>query len=177
MSSPLLTLEVCLSFRLVATALCPELEDSTDGPVSLRRPQPGDAQALVEGRDDEFFKWLGPGAEIPSPVACVWVDEELVGWVDYDVERDWLKQGEVNVGYYLFPTARGKGYASRAVELLLVHLDRETEHTAATLLIDRENERSLRLADRLGFEPRGEVQGELFFVRELGPWSAPGSSR
>jgi|tagenome__1003787_1003787.scaffolds.fasta_scaffold20918036_2 RimJ/RimL family protein N-acetyltransferase len=176
MSSPLLTLEVCLSFRLVATELCPELEESTDGVVSLRPPRPGDAQALVEGRDGEFYRWLGPGAETPSPVACVWVDEELVGWIDYDVERGWLKQGEVNLGYYLFPTARGKGFASRAVEQLLVHLDRETEHTAATVLIDRENERSLRLADRLGFEPRGEVRGELFFVREVGAWSAPGSS-
>src|SRR3954452_7941349 len=176
MSSPSLTLEVCLPLRLVATALCPELQVRTDGVVTLRPPRPGDAQVLVEGRDDEFFRWLGPGAETPSPVACVWVDEELVGWIDYDVERGWLKQGEVNLGYYLFPTARGKGFASRAVEQLLVHLDRETEHTAATVLIDRENERSLRLADRLGFEPRGEVRGELFFVREVGAGSAPGSS-
>src|SRR5947208_16795840 len=84
-----------------------------------------------------------------------------VGWVDYDRERDWLRPGEVNVGYYLFPAARGKGYASRAVELLLLHLDRETAHTVATLLIDPENVRSLRLARRLGFEAKGEVAGEL----------------
>jgi RimJ/RimL family protein N-acetyltransferase len=47
------------------------------------------------------------------------VEAEVVGWVDYDVGRDWLEPGEVNVGYYLFPAARGNGYASRAVELLL----------------------------------------------------------
>jgi len=147
--------------------LCPELQVRTDGVVTLRPPRPGDAQVLVEGRDDEFFRWLGPGAEIPSPVACVWVGEELVGWVDYDVERDWLKPGEVNVGYYLFPDARGKRYASRAVELLLLHLADETEHNVATLLIDPENERSLRLARRLGFAARGEVEGELFFARTV----------
>jgi len=158
---------VCRSLRLVATGLCPELQASTDGVVTLRPPRPGDAELLVAGRDDEFFRWLGPGAESPSPVACVWVDDELVGWVDYDVERDWLKPGEVNVGYYLFPAARGKGYASRAVELLLVHLDRETEHTTATLLIHPENAPSLRLARRLGFEARGEVEGEPFFVRHV----------
>jgi len=151
----------------VATGLCPELQASTDDVVTLRPPRPGDAELLVAGRDDEFFRWLGPGAESPSPVACVWVDDELVGWVDYDVERDWLKPGEVNVGYYLFPAARGKGYASRAVELLLVHLDRETEHTTATLLIHPENAPSLRLARRLGFEARGEVEGEPFFVRHV----------
>jgi len=60
MSNASLTLEVCLPFRLVATALCPELR-----------------------RDAEFFRWLGPGAETPAPVACIWVDDELVGWVDY----------------------------------------------------------------------------------------------
>ena len=117
----------------------------------------------------KFFEWLGPGAEAPCPVACVWAGDELVGWVDYDRERDWLRPGEVNVGYYLFPAARGKGYASRAVELLLLHLDRETAHTVATLLIDPENVRSLRLARRLGFEAKGEVAGELFFVREVSP--------
>ena len=130
----------------------------------MRPPRPGDARVLVEGRDGEFFRWLGPGAEIPSPVACVCVEDELVGWVDYDVEHDWLKPGEVNVGYYLFPDARGKGYASRAVELLLLHLGAETEHNVATLLIHPENARSLRLARRLGFAPRGEVRGERFFA-------------
>lgn len=150
----------------MATGLCPELQGSTDGVVALRPPRPGDAQLLVAGRDEEFFRWLGPGAESPSPVACIWVDDELVGWIDYDVERDWLEPGEVNVGYYLFPAARGRGYASRAVELLLRHLDRETEHTVATLLIDRENVTSLRLARRLGFEAKGEVEGDAIFVRE-----------
>ena len=72
------------------------------------------------------------------------------------------------VGYYLFPTARGNGYASRAVGLLLEHLSRDTEHTVATLLIHPENRRSLALADRLGFVQKGEVDGEPFFTRKLG---------
>jgi RimJ/RimL family protein N-acetyltransferase len=145
----------------------PELEVSSDGVVTLRPPGPGDAQLLVAGRDEEFFKWLGPGAETPSPVACIWIDGELVGWVDYDLEHDWLGPGEVNVGYYLFPGARGKGYASRAVELLLRHLSRNTEHTVATLVIRRENVRSLALAHRLGFAQRGELEGGLFFARDV----------
>jgi RimJ/RimL family protein N-acetyltransferase len=139
----------------------------TDGVVSLRTPRPEDVPALVAGRDDEFFRWLGPGGENPAPVACAWVGSELVGWVDYDVERDWLSPGEVNVGYYLVPAARGKGYGSRAVELLLLHLDRVTEYEVATLLIDHENVKSLRLARRLGFQERGEVEGDAFFVRRV----------
>ncbi|HKD93557.1 MAG TPA: GNAT family N-acetyltransferase [Gaiellaceae bacterium] len=143
---------------------------ATDGVVTLRAPMPGDVELLIAGRDEEFFKWFGPGATGPRPVACVWVDERLVGWVDYDLDsdHDWLEPGEVNVGYYLFPGARGKGYASRAVELLLGHLKRETEHSVATLLIHPENVRSLALADRLDFVQDGEVNGEPFFRRNLG---------
>lgn len=144
-----------------------ELEVVTDGVVTLRPPRPGDGERLKEGRDDEFFRWLGPGSESPSPVACVWVDDELVGWVDYDLEHDWLQPGEVNVGYYLFPAARGKGYASRAVELLLLQLSRATPHTVATLVIDPENDSSLRLARRLGFVEKGEFEKGLFFTRRL----------
>jgi RimJ/RimL family protein N-acetyltransferase len=142
----------------------------TDGVVTLRDPAPGDVALLLAGRDEEFFKWFGPGATGPRPVACVWVDDELVGWVDYDVDadHDWLRPGEVNVGYSLFPEARGKGYASRAVELLLEHLRRDTPHTVATLLIHPENVRSLALARRLGFVERGEVNSQPFFARSLG---------
>jgi RimJ/RimL family protein N-acetyltransferase len=135
--------------------------------VSLNAPRADDSRLLVEARDDEFHRWLGPDAEVPKPFACIWVDGQLVGWVDYDLDHAWLHPGEVNIGYYLFPAARGKGYASRAVELLLLHLRRDTQHTVATLLIDPENARSLALAPRLGFVEKGEVERELFFARDL----------
>jgi RimJ/RimL family protein N-acetyltransferase len=141
----------------------------TDGVVTLRAPTPGDAARLIAGRDDEFHRWLGPGASTPAPVACIWVDDELVGWVDYDTDpgHDWLASDEVNVGYSLFAPARGKGYASRAVELLLRHLADTTPHTTATLLIHPENARSLALARRLGFSQREDVDGQAFFARDL----------
>lgn len=140
---------------------------ATDGVVTLKPPRPGDSQMLIAGRDDEFFRWIGPGAECPCPVACVWVDDDLIGWVDYDVDHAWLRPCEVNVGYYLFSSARGKGFASRAVELLLQHLRRDTEYAVATLLIDPENVRSLALARRRGFVGSGEIDGQLFFRRSL----------
>jgi RimJ/RimL family protein N-acetyltransferase len=143
---------------------------ATDGVVTLRPPGPGDAERIVAERDEESFRWFGPGGGNPAPAACVWVGDELVGWVDYDRDddHDWLEPGEVNVGYCVFPAARGKGYASRAVELLLGHLHRDTEHTVATLLIHPENAPSLALARRLGFEQTGEVNGEPFFRRATG---------
>jgi RimJ/RimL family protein N-acetyltransferase len=142
---------------------------ATDGVVTLRAPGPGDVELLMAGRDEEFFRWFSAGATGPRPVACIWVDDRLVGWVDYDLDDDhnWLRPGEVNVGYYLFASARGKGCASRAVELLLEHLTRDTEHGVATLLIHPENARSLAVARRLDFVQKSAVNGEPFFTRDL----------
>ena len=54
----------------------------TDGVVTLRAPAPGDVEQLVAGRDEEFFRWFGPGAAGPRPVACVWVEEQLGALAD-----------------------------------------------------------------------------------------------
>jgi RimJ/RimL family protein N-acetyltransferase len=141
----------------------------TDGVVAVRPPEPGDAATLVAGRDEAFHRFLGPGDPEPQPTGCVVVGGETVGWVDYDVDHDWLGAGEVNVGYHVFAPHRGKGYATRAVRLLLHHLAVDTGHRRAVLLIDPENTRSLALAARAGFEPRGDHDGQLRFERPLTP--------
>ena len=147
---------------------------TTDGVVVIRPPEEGDAALLVAGRDDVFHRFLGPGDDHPAPTACIVVDGAVVGWVDYDIDRSWLEPGEVNVGYNVVAAHRGKGYASRAVELLLHHLAVDTEYEVATLLIHPENERSLALARRLEFVPHGDLDGNPYFKRAL---SAAGPSR
>ena len=110
---------------------------------------------------------MGDGAPDPWPTACIEVDEVVVGWVDYDVERTWLEPGEVNVGYNVFAPFRGNGYATRAVRLLLRHLATDTEWRVATLLIDPANERSLALARRAGFERVGDLNGNRYWKKPV----------
>lgn len=135
----------------------------------LRPPGPGDAALLVAGRDDAFFQFLGPGAVEPAPTAVIVAGGHVVGFVDYDGDRDWLAPSEVNLGYHVFAERRGESLASRAVQLLMHHLAVGGEHETATLLISPENAPSLALARRLGFAERGRLGSERFFARPVPP--------
>lgn len=146
-----------------------DLRPTTDGVVTIRPPAPGDAERLVAGRDDEFHRFMGDGDPDSRPLGCIVVDGRVVGWVDYDLDQSWLEPGEVNVGYHVFALHRGKGYATRAVHLLMHHLAVDTEHQVATLLIDASNARSLALAARVGCPPPGDLDGHPYFKRPVPP--------
>jgi RimJ/RimL family protein N-acetyltransferase len=139
----------------------------TDGVISIRPPRSRDAAVLIAGRDAEAVRWLGTGSESPAPTACVIVDEQVVGWVDYDTDRDWLRPGEINVGYNVFVSHRGHGYAVRAVALLLQHLAADGDHHIATLTIDRDNHASLAVARKAAFELIAESDHNLRFARRF----------
>lgn len=135
----------------------------TDGVVTIREMQPGDAGVIVAGRDDVSRRFLGPGDPNPRPVAVIEVDRVVVGWVDHDDDRPWLAPDECNIGYHVFAEHRGHGFASRAVQLLLHHLAQDSQYSTASLLIDPGNQRSLALARRLGFPRAPDLDGNRLF--------------
>lgn len=145
------------------------LRPTTDGRVTVRPPGPGDASRLVAGRDEVFHRFLGEGDPDPAPTGCIEVGGQVVGWVDFDVDRSWLEPGEVNVGYHLFARQRGRGLATRAVRLLLHQLALAGEHHTVTLLIDRDNERSSALAERLGCVRVADLDGHPYWKRPIPP--------
>jgi RimJ/RimL family protein N-acetyltransferase len=134
-----------------------------DGVVRVRPFAASDSAALVDGRDALFDRFLGPGSPEPAPLACICVADEIVGWIDYDDERHWLGDDEVNVVYNVFPAHRRRGYATRALLLLCRLLEAEVPPRRATLLIDPTNEGSLAVAARAGFVRAETVDEQILF--------------
>jgi RimJ/RimL family protein N-acetyltransferase len=137
--------------------------------VVIRPPARGDAKELIAARDAVFHRFLGEGEDDPKPAGCIVAGGEIVGWVDYDDYRAWRLPGEVNLGYNVFAAHRGRGYASRAVQLLMHHLAISGEYDTATLLIHPQNARSLALASRNRFTPHGDLDGNPYFKRPVPP--------
>lgn len=146
----------------------PLTQELTDGVVVLRRPSEGDSIAIIKGRDDEFHRFIGEGSSDPQPTAVVLdANREVVGWMDYDTNRAWLTDGEVNIGYNVFPEHRGIGVAGRSLQLMVAFLAQHDEITTATLLIDPANAPSIAVARRAAFERHEDLDGQLFFKRTL----------
>jgi len=146
----------------------------SDGVVQLRRSTPDDVPVLVAGRDAEFSRFLGEGSDQPDPTACIVVEDGVVGWVDFDHDRSWLEPDEVNLGYHVFAPHRRRGYATRAVLLLMEHLARHTDWRVATLLIHPDNARSLAVAQHTGFVRVDDLDGNPYWKKPIRPGGAGG---
>ncbi len=129
---------------------------------------------MIEGRDAEFHRFIGEGSPDPQPTAVVLDAEgELVGWIDYEVDCAWLTDGEVNVGYCVFPEHRGVGIAGRSLELMVAFLRRtrrsRQQHSSS---IQRTRRPSLSRDDLASSSTKTSMvstsSNELSWMRSLG---------
>jgi RimJ/RimL family protein N-acetyltransferase len=171
----------------------PEL---TDGVVVLRPVELGDVAEHLAGEDEELVRWLngGPGTRetVEAHVrACMaaWeaggptitfgiragAPERLVGTVDAHLNLAGLEPGQANIAYGLYPHARGRGLASRAVELMCTFLAARHGVREAVIRTDPANTASVAVALRTGFHlARRGGEGELdWYIRELPVIAAP----
>jgi RimJ/RimL family protein N-acetyltransferase len=150
----------------------------SDGVVSLREWEAGDRAALVEmandpaiqnwtrvpvpytDRDaDEWFALTRTTRAAGHQVAfAVKADEdgELLGSIDLRVHPADPAIGEL--GYMVGPRARGRGVATRAVELITTWAFATLSIVRMEILVDPRNQPSLKVAEAAGYEREGVLR-------------------
>jgi RimJ/RimL family protein N-acetyltransferase len=114
-----------------------------------------DAEAVIDGFASNWRTSASTNA--PSGVAFAIMDTstgDLVGCCGVD---DWSKADVVQIGYWISPSARGHGYASRAAVLLTRWLF-DLGAARVVLTIVSENKESIAVARRSGFVFEGTMR-------------------
>jgi RimJ/RimL family protein N-acetyltransferase len=150
----------------------------TDGVVTLRPWQRGDAEAIVAilDGDEEIARWLD---RIPQPYtvgdALAYIasaDEEKYAITDAadgrvlgSVGLRWNNARDVvEVGYWLRTEARGRGVTTRAVVLAARHA-LASGAARVELRADVENVPSCRVAEKAGFTREGVLRASWWNPR------------
>ncbi len=152
----------------------------TDGEITLRPFRLDDAEAHLAGEDDEQVKWLSGGKgtlegakawieknqrywENGGPVfnLAVWDknSNKLVGMVESNTNQEsieGIQEGDANISYGLYPEARGKGYALKAVRLMEDFL-KNKGLKRVVIRVNPENEASAKVPQRLGYREAGQI--------------------
>ena len=161
----------------------------TDSVVTIRPFVLSDAPQHLVGEDDEQIKWVSGGkgtlAGIQDwivrsqlywrqggPVFTFAIEdafETLVGMVEANTDSAMIPElqlGDANISYGLYPSARRKGYASRAVHLVTGFIASKGIQRAV-ILVHPDNARSLLVPERCGFTRERSILtdvGEPFVV-------------
>ncbi|HJP87908.1 MAG TPA: GNAT family N-acetyltransferase, partial [Candidatus Limnocylindrales bacterium] len=158
---------------LPGMSLAVEVRVLTDGRITLRPTEPRDLGAIDAGaQDPDVIRWIGPAWPIDevfdrldelrlkgSPTwAITEADGSCRGLVWLNVPGDEPKTRYV--GYWLLPSARGRGLASDAVRLVATWATQELGVQRLRLATAPDNERSRRVAERNGFRriPQSEYR-------------------
>lgn len=161
----------------------------SDGVVTLRPWRPADAPAVFDACQDPLIARFVPipqPYELSNAVAFVerhgeaLFDAEEVGFAIVDpatgkllgaIARHGPFGHRAQFGYWLAPSARGRGVATRALRLIVDWTIATTELIRLELYTDVANDASGRVAERAGFEREG-VRRAWYLDREGRPLDA-----
>jgi RimJ/RimL family protein N-acetyltransferase len=151
------------------------VEGITDGVIRLRLQAEEDVGAMVASLDDpEIHRFTTVREGYDAVDARAWLDEGVQGMaagvslplLAVDAESGALLGGvggrrhhsdseRWTLGYLVYPEARGRGVAARAVRLLATYLFEELGAARIEVNIEPGNEASLRSAAAAGFQREG----------------------
>lgn len=146
----------------------------TNGQIILRPFRLDDVEAHLEGEDEEQVKWISGGKSTRMSVQ-EWIkrneeswktgglifnfaiehaqEGKVIGMVEANTDTgiEGICPGDANISYGLYPEARGKGYATMAVNLLIPFL-KQRGLRRAVIRVHPDNVSSLSVPLRCGFE-------------------------
>lgn len=153
-----------------------------DGTVGLRPLDVSDTAAHLAGCDDLITERLGGGEAPREADVAQWLHGNAVGWarrgdvVDLGVADvatgelagcvgiqrglDYLREGEVNLTYALYPPWRGRGWAARAVALAMRPEVARRPVARFVIRVAPDNPESVAVARRAGFTDAGETDDD-----------------
>ena len=156
----------------------------TDGVVVLRRWARDDLGCVEEAtQDPDIPKGTTVPATFTPAEGLAWIERQ---WSRHD-EGTGLSQaiadaasnealgagvlmarqpGTVEIGYWLIPRARGRGFASRAVGLLARWAVTEAPLARVEALVVPDNIASQRILEKAGFRREGHLRSYLVFERQ-----------
>ena len=165
----------CATLGRVPPIVAPRL---SDGEIGVRAILPGDVPAIVAAcADPEIPRWTS----VPSPYTredaerflaiaateaatgdgialaiCDATRDRLIGTIGLmEVDRP---RGYAEIGYWTAASARGRGAATRAVELVRDWAGAELGLVEIEILTHGDNRPSQRVAERAGFTDTGAVR-------------------
>lgn len=144
----------------------------SDGVIVLRPLQVVDAADHLAGEDAELVRWLNGGTGTTESVRNyvehvqqMWanhgpiftfairsaLDDTLAGTIDVQLDQDAYRPNQANLAYGLYPAWRGRGFATRAVNLALDFLRPNAAVRSALIRVEPDNASSAAVATRTGF--------------------------
>jgi aminoglycoside 6'-N-acetyltransferase len=105
----------------------------------------------IDALRESFF---GPDADVAFAIL---LEEEIVGVISYGEEDD-PEYGHAGMDISVAAEHQGRGVGSDALRTLARHLLEQRGHWRLTIDPDAENERAIRVYERLGFRPVGVMR-------------------
>jgi len=133
--------------------------------VNVRPWRESEAQLYVAGRDDLIYRWTSERRDLTAEAAAAAIraaadETDGIGFAIVDAVTDapvgnlpvrFREGGTAVVGYWVMASARGRGVASEAVQILSEWILGNEMASSVELEIDATNEASRAVAARCGF--------------------------
>jgi RimJ/RimL family protein N-acetyltransferase len=144
--------------------------------LKLDRLNPGDAEFIFQLLNTEaWLKFIGDRKihspedarkyiekTIANPKITYWVvrsrEENIsIGMISF-IKRDYLENHDI--GFAFLPEFSGQGYAKEAAEIVLGDKLNDPDHRTILATTMGENQKSIRLLEKLGFRFQKEIEPE-----------------